>query len=232
MIEREVSLKDLSVCVGIPAGRDLHPLTVKSLLATQGLCIKHGVPFESVLIAGSSVVQWARDEVVDLFLKSKSNRLFWIDSDMIWEPNDFMRMLAVSQYNEVICASYPAKMDTPTFFMLYDEDKDLVVDEWDNIDVLGAGLGFTVMNRKVINELCDKAPVIKDQVTGKEMYSLFRVGMNEKGNRQGEDMAFFEDIRNLGYTVKMDTSVKLGHIGTKVYRGDIMNALKLKDDNA
>ena len=105
----QIDLKGLSVMVGMPAGRDLPGLTVKSLMGTQSLCRDVGVPFQFGMVIGSAVVQWARDEVIDLFLQSNATRLFWIDSDMVWEPEQFMRLLALSQYRDVICAAYPAK---------------------------------------------------------------------------------------------------------------------------
>jgi len=227
MTTREVDLEGLSVCVGMPAGRDLHPLTVTSLLRTQLICIQHGIPFQAVLVAGSAVIQWARDEVVDLFLETDANRLFWIDSDMIWEPDDFMRLLAISQQNEVVCASYPAKTEPATYFLSYEPDAAIESDNFETLSILGAGLGFTVMHRKVIEELCENAPKLYDEVSEKSSYEIFRVGRNAKGNRQGEDMAFFEDVRKLGYRISLDISIKLGHVGNKIYRGDITKAFEL-----
>ena len=228
MSEHKIDLDGLSVCVGMPAGRDLHPFTVRSLLSTQTICRNHGVPFQALFVTGAAVVQWARDEVVDLFLKTDANRLFWIDSDMVWEPADFMRLLAVSKHNEVVCATYPAKMEPPTYFISYEEDAPIESDKFETLSILGAGLGFTVMDRKVIEELCENAPVLYDEVAKKGMHELFRVGRNAKGNRQGEDMAFFQDIRDLGYRVSLDPSVKLQHIGCKMYEGNLMDAFNVE----
>ena len=227
MITHEIDLAGLSVCVGIPAGRDFHPFTVRSLLSTQEMCLKHGVPFQAVFVTGSSVIQWARDETIALFMETTANRLFWIDSDIKWEPEDFMRLLAISKHNEVVCASYPAKTETPTFFMKHDETEPMVMDKFNTLPILGAGLGFAVMNRTVIEEICNNAPLLYDEVSGKSIHEIFRVGRNAEGKRQGEDMAFFEDIINLGYRISLDVSIQLGHIGCKVYEGNIMNGLEL-----
>lgn len=220
----KISLDGLSVMVGIPAGRDLPVLTVKSLMATQVLCQQHNVSFSLGMIAGSSVVQWARDEVLDLFLKGDANRLFWIDSDMVWEPEDFMRLLALSQLRDVVCAAYPAKHDQPTFYVNWDRDAGIVLGEYGLIEVKGVGLGFTVMSRKVAEAVASKADVVTDDVSQREIAAVFRIGKTG-GKRQGEDMAFFEDIRALGYKVWLDPAVDLGHVGSKTYRGSIRDAL-------
>lgn len=224
MQDIKIDLKGISVMLGIPAGRDLPALTVKSLMGTQSLCRDVQVPFQLGMVIGSAVVQWARDEVVDLFLKSNATRLFWIDSDMVWEPEQFMRLLALSQYRDVICAAYPAKKDQPTFYVNYDKDC-LVQGEYGLLNINGVGLGFTVMHRRVVEQLAEKAPKIIDDVSQREITSVFRIDQ-ANGRRRGEDMAFFADIRALGHDVWLDPTVDLGHIGTKTYTGSIQDALK------
>lgn len=220
-----IDLKGLSVMVGIPAGRDLPALTVKSLLGTQALCAERKVPFRLGMVVGSAVVQWARDEVVEMFLQSDSTRLFWIDSDMVWEPAQFMRLLALSQYRDVICGSYPAKKDQPTFYVNWDEEAGLVQGDYGLLEIKGVGLGFTVMHRRVVEQLAANAPRVIDDVAQRELAAIFRIGRTEQGRRQGEDMAFFADIRALGHKVWLDPAVEPSHYGSKVYTGSIRDAL-------
>lgn len=224
MTDKKINLDGLSVCIGMPAGKDLSPLVVKSLLGTYSLCCSMGIPCQFAMIAGNSVIQWARDEVVDLFLQTEANRLFWIDSDIVWEPNDFMRLLALSQEQEVVCATYPAKKDETTFYVLM--DKEVEQDDLGLIDIKGVGMGFFVMHRKVVDELCEKADKIYDEITGKTFHELFRIGKTKEGKRKGEDMFFFEDIASLGYKIKLDPSIDLGHVGHKTYEGSITDALQ------
>jgi hypothetical protein len=219
-----IDLGGLSVMVGIPAGRDLPALTVKSLIGTFQLCRTHQVPCQLGMVIGSSVVQWARDEVVDLFLKSDATRLFWIDSDMVWEPEQFMRLLALSQYRDVICAAYPAKKEQPTFYVNWDQSGGLTQGDYGLIEVFGVGLGFTVMSRKVVEQLAENAPKVADAVSERTLASVFRIDTVD-GKRRGEDMAFFADIRALGHKIFLDPAVDLGHIGTKTYTGSIRDAL-------
>ena len=226
----DIKLDGLSVMVGIPTTRDFHPWTVKSLLATSNMCQRMGIPCQLGMIAGNAVIQWGRDEVVDIFMQSRANRLFWIDSDMVWKPEDFMRMLALSQVRDVVCATYTAKLDRPTFYVNHERDAPFVYDELGLLEIWGVGLGFTVMRREVIEKLVAQAPRIHDEISDREMAEVFRVGgLDENGRRrrQGEDMGFFNDIRALGYKVWLDPQVDLGHIGTKKYEGSVRDALKL-----
>lgn len=219
----QIKLDGLRVAVGIPAGRDFHALTVKSLIETFTKCQTMGIPAQLALVAGNAVIQWARDEVIDLFLQSDCNRLFWIDSDIVWNPNDFMRMLALSQKRDIVCATYPAKKEPTTFYI--NHDPPLVSDDLGLFEVKGVGLGFTVMSRKVVEKLVEFSPKAVDQITGKQIAQVFRVGMKD-GTRIGEDMAFFEDARNFGFKVYLDPLVKLKHLGLKQYEGSVLDALQ------
>lgn len=220
----EIPMKGVDVMLAIPAGRDFDPATVRSIVATFIACQQRGIAVRLGMVANCSVIEWARDEIIDLFLESPCNALFCIDSDMVWEPEQFIRMLVLNQIHPVVCASYPAKKDAVTYYINRDENEELVPDEMGLVEVWGVGLGFTVIRREVIDKLVGKSERVKDEITGREFASVFRVGA-VNGGRRGEDMAFFSDIRDLGYKVKLDPSIDLGHIGRKVYRGCLKDAL-------
>ena len=218
-----INLDGLSVAVGIPAGREFHALTVKSLIGTFGKCQTMGIPAQLATVAGNAIIQWARDEVIDLFLQTDCNRLFWIDSDIVWEPDDFIRMLALSQKRDIVCATYPAKKEPTTFYV--NHDPPLVMDDLGLFEIKGAGLGFTVMTRDVVMALVDNSPKAVDEISGKEVSQVFKVGIKD-GKRLGEDMAFFDDARKLGFKVFLDPLVKLKHLGLRQYEGSILDALQ------
>lgn len=220
--EREVNMAGVSVMIGMPAGRDLPIQTVKSLIGTFSACRDRGVACQFGAIANSAVIQWARDEVVDIFLKSDANVLFWIDSDMAWEPGQFIRFLVWTQIYDVVCGAYPAKMDRPTFYLLGCDGKP---NEHGLLDIDGIGLGFVAMRRSVVEVLADKAPKVRDQIANRDIAAVFRID-SVRGDRRGEDMAFFADIKAAGFDVKLDPSIDLGHVGQKQYTGSIRDALK------
>lgn len=222
-ISHEINLSGLSVCIGIPSTRGFNPLVVRSLFGTKEICAKYQIPCHLAIISGNAVIQWARDEIVDLMLQSDANRFFMIDDDIIWEPEDFMRLLALSKNRDVVCASYPAKREPNTFYIRHDNSAPLVMDEYGLVEVQGVGLGFAIMGRQVVEAVAEASSRVRDEITGKEYASIFQVGTFQ-GNRRGEDMSFFEAITSLGYKIHLDLSVELGHIGTKVYKGRAMEA--------
>lgn len=218
---QSVPMNDVSVMIGMPAGRDLPIQTVKSLIGTFAACSERGIPCQLGAVANSAVIQWARDEVVDIFLKSDATHLFWIDSDMAWEPGQFIRLLIWSQLYGVVCGAYPAKIEPPTFYL---QTESATSNEHGLLEIKGIGLGFVVMKREIVEALAAKAPKILDQIADREIAAVFRIDQVD-GHRRGEDMAFFSDIRALGFKVYLDPTVDLGHIGMKHYTGSIRDAI-------
>ena len=223
--KKEISLDGISVVIGMPTTRDVPAYTVRSLLGSQAICKEHGVPFGFALVAGNAIIQWARDEVIHQFLESDATRLFMIDSDIIWNPSDFMRLLALTTVYDVVCASYSSKTVEGNIVILHDEEKGLKQDDMGMIEIFGAGLGFTVVKREVIEALVEKHGTVYDEMSAKDIPSVFRLGRTADGKRVGEDIAFFDDIRELGYKVMLDPSINLQHFGAKCYEASVMNAI-------
>jgi hypothetical protein len=226
MVEtRSIALGNISVAIGMPTHRDLPPQTVTSLLRTMDRLIHLGVPCDVLMEITGSVIM-GRDAVLDDFLRGDKQKLFWIDSDMVWEPDDFVRMLAISTSIDVLTAAYPAKVDgEPKFFAAFKDGP--AQGEFGLFEIDGIGLGFTVVDRKICQELADKAPRVRDQIAGRDMASVFRFDVHD-GNRRTEDMAFFADVRGLGHKVWLDPMVSLGHVGMKEFRGSVLTAMQVK----
>lgn len=221
-----LSLEGVSVMIGIPVGGGMLPVdTVNSLVQTCLSLKAHGVPFELLLLGGCSIVQHARCYVGHGFLESTMNRLFMIDADIAWKPEDFMRMLALSTRMDVVCAAYPAKRDAVTFMLTDMDTERMKTNEYGCLPIHGVGLGFTVITREVMQRQAEAVPKVIFSEHPELRPYLFRCDIHN-GSARGEDIAFFADLMGLGYTVWLDPAVSLGHIGTKVYRGSIRDALQ------
>ncbi len=152
-------------------------------------------------------------------MKTDFSHLFWVDSDIVWDEKDFLKLLALGTKMEIVCGAYPVKQDPPIFFMRYGPESEKA-NEYGCSVIHGIGMGFSVIQRKVIAELYAKAPKRKYPWCDELVPSVFRCD-DEGIEARGEDMAFFSDARDLGYLIHLDPMISLGHIGSKVYRGEI-----------
>ena len=218
------------ITIGMPCGSGSLPwATMMSLLNTVRACDKEGVGIQIESIVGCSVVQWARSIVADKFLKSDSTHLFWIDSDIVWRVEDFFRLVGFGAVLDVVGAAYPMKRERGGFLINLAGDLGKVeINGLGCVKIRSMGLGFTIMKRAVVEKIAATKEKVIDQANGVEYADIFRVDRTHGGPR-GEDVAFFDDIRDAGYDVWLDPSIRLGHIGTKMYRSDVIDALGLQE---
>jgi hypothetical protein len=226
-----VKPQELAVDVGFPCGHDVPSLTALALVSTSILCVKTGIPFDALWVTGSSLVPVARDRVVEKFLQGKASRLFWIDSDIVWEPKDFLRLLMLTTKVDVVCAAYPLKNDSQGLVIKHPDLRTFRLNEYGLVKINGTGLGFCCMRREVVEKIAATKTKVYDASLDQWITRVFRLDVivDDEGRAcaRGEDMAFFADIEELGYDVWLDPSIKLGHVGPKVYRADPQEALRL-----
>lgn len=242
----DVSLSDLKVMIGLPLYGSLPYRTHRSLLLTYKDAWGSGLSVVEGTVYGSSVITKARSDVVDVFLQSDCTHLFWVDGDMEWEPKDFGSLVALCARTDmkIVGTTYPAKMEPAQYFIKV-PDGPIPVNEYGCLDVYGYGLGFCCMAREVLETVAATKPWVYDQMSNRMIRNVFRIAtiaVDVVGSAEipgcppelygqplvaplGEDMAFFEDCRNVGYKVWLYPSMDLGHIGQKIYRADLMQAL-------
>lgn len=206
----------------MPVHRDLPWQVVQSLCETLGLFQANGIPLAIQMQVGSSIIEAARSRAVHAFLQSDCTRLFWVDSDIAWAPDDFLKLALYSTKMDVVCGAYCAKQDDVQFALA-----GLVGDtsnEYGCLEVMGLGLGFTCVHRKIIEELSAMAPKLKFPDNPEPIPHIFRCDTTE-GQFRGEDIAFFSDVIALGHKVWLDPKVKLRHIGNKAYSAQLFELM-------
>lgn len=221
----KLDMAGVSVMLAMPTHRDIPSGTVASLLATQHALHIRGIPYEIEMQVGSSLVHHARSKIAHHFLKSSHSLLFWVDSDIEWKADDFIRLCALSTEMDVVGGAYPAKKDPIVFFLDPSSGGEIESNEFGCLKIGGWGMGFTVCNRRVIEALADKSPKLKFGDSDEPIASIFRCDEID-GYARGEDMAFFADIKDLGFEAFLDPSVTLGHIGSKTYTASIADMLR------
>jgi hypothetical protein len=179
--------------------------------------------------AGGSVVTWARDAIVGAFLASDCSHLFWIDSDMVWAPADFLRLVGFGAHHDLIGATYTLKRSPPVFVVNLPDPENYEINGFGNVRVHSLAMGFTICKREVIEKIAETKEWMFDDIANNRYPDFFRLGRNPAtGKPIGEDIAFYEDAAALGFKGWLDPSIRLEHIGQKAYSGDVIAALGLE----
>ena len=95
---------------GIAAG-----MYTRSMCDLTALCVRYGIEVRSYFLFNESLITRARNYCVDEFLRSDAEHLLFIDSDIGFNPQDVIAMMALqtpeSDY-DVIAGPYPKKCIT------------------------------------------------------------------------------------------------------------------------
>lgn len=232
--KRGISLDGVSVMIAMPVYRDLPGEVLVAMVETVAALDRAHVPWHFEAQLGCSLPHHARSQTAHRFLNSNLSHIFWIDSDILWTAEEFMKMLALGTKMSVVTGTYPAKR-VPIQFHLQPETKgvdQVSTNEWGCMPVGGAGLGFTVVQREAMEHLARSAEMAVFPDTGPEPIPyIFKTDIVD-GHARGEDMAFFSDLREQGDRVWLYPDLNLGHIGPRVYQGSLKAHLQKAEKSA
>lgn len=185
---------------------------------------QYGIELQIGSICGCSVVSRARNLIAQDLIESDCDSLLFIDSDINFEPDDVLRLMAWSKPGYDIVAGVPrTRSEDKVYIATLDHDAD------GNVTMNGHGLvrakrvatAFMLIRREVITSMQDAHPDWKyyDKRTDRTVPALFDFKLTEEGYI-GEDFLFCDRARELGFSVWIDPAIKLGHMGVQEYMGD------------
>jgi hypothetical protein len=178
-------LRKRPLFIGTPMyGGQCSGMYCKSMVDLSSICSQYGIPLQVYYLFNESLITRARNYICDEFLRSNSNNLMFIDSDIGFNPHDVIALLAMqsedSEY-DVLCGPYPKKCiswekikqavdkgvadDNPNILDKFVGDFVFnPVNSGDQIplnspaQVLEGGTGFMMIRRKAFSMFKDKYP--------------------------------------------------------------------------
>jgi hypothetical protein len=158
-----------------------HGLYIKSSLDLQSTMAKYGIEAKFSFLFNESLITRARNYLVDEFLRTDFTHMLFIDSDIHYNPQDVLALMALDK--DIIGGPYPKKSinwnnvahaarNHPNM-----EPKDLegLVGEYvfnvvkgtsqftvtDPLQVLEIGTGFMMVKREVFEKMAKEYPTIQ-----------------------------------------------------------------------
>ena len=226
-----VDLKGRHLVLGLPAYDGTFPDELMSaVIETISLCRRHGVNVTVASRCGSALIDKTRDEIVHAFLHTTDGTdLLFIDSDVVWHPDDVLRLLAWGTTRDFVCGPYCVKQDDPAFYydLLPSPEGKIIQDPDGLIELKSAPGGFNLISRHALETMVAEHPELqyvahRGEFKGKTVSALSMMYLreNDDGTRSriGEDIAFSNRYRATGMRMWLDPTIELGHIGKKIYR--------------
>lgn len=193
-----------------------------SLVKFAMIAPQYGVQMQIGSICGCSVVSRARNLLARDFLDSDCTDLMFIDSDINFEPEDLIRLIAWTIDKGIVAGIPVARKKGKVFISTLD------MDETGHVQMNSMGLvkanrvatAFMMVQRKVFEDMDTKMPGLEywDENTQRTLKSFFDFKSTPEGYI-GEDYLFCDRARELGHEVWIDPTIKLGHMGVEEFTG-------------
>lgn len=193
---------------------------------------QHGVYFELGRVTGSSLLPHARNNLVEMFLESRCQKLLFIDSDQGWTRE---AALALFQSNKKIVAGvvphkrWPINLNfepladdmkyfksptnkAPEEFWTYAKEKASVNGE---IEVARVGTGIVCIDRSVFDILKEDMDIYYpfDFNTDVEHREWFKMGVGDNKHYNGEDWWFCQAVKKQGIPLFINANSLCTHKG-------------------
>lgn len=107
----ELRKRKIFIATPMYGGMCMGPYT-HALLQFSTICRQYDLQWEASFHYNESLIQRARNYLVDGFLRSDATHMMFIDSDIAFAPMDILAMLALSSEEseyDVLCGLYPKK---------------------------------------------------------------------------------------------------------------------------
>ena len=222
--KKQVSLEGRKLFIGIPTyDGKLSIKLAYSLAQLMPAAMRLGISVRLGHVSGCSIITMARNRLVDEFLKTDCTDLLFIDSDVIAQTEDVLRLLAQSGDKDVTAGNYPRRAKDKKFFMdlYFDEKGDLEFDG-SMMRINRVGTGFMLIRRHVVETIAAKSERYLSNDGSGEIASVFDFKI-EDGNFVGEDYSFCDKARAEGFKIWTDVEISLPHMGTEEFTSDFQN---------
>lgn len=226
--ERGFDLAGRSIFIALPAYDFKVSLKLAiSLAKFAQLAPQHGIDVQIGSICGCSVVSRARNLLVKDFLDSPCTELLFVDSDINFEPESILRLMAWgSDPKKGVVAGVPRVRDAKaTYIATLDRDEDgLTMNGMGLVRAKRVATAFMWVARKVFEDLVAAHPErdYYEQRQDKHLNAVFDFEVTAEGYI-GEDFLFCDRAREAGYEVWVDPTITLGHMGVQEYVGNFGN---------
>jgi hypothetical protein len=184
-MEIKIKIDDLKKCslfVATPMyGGMNHGMYMKACLDLQTLMARYDVPVKFSFLFNESLITRARNYLVDEFLRSDCTHMLFIDSDIHFNPQDVIALLALDK--EVSGGPYPKKaVNWGNVAAAIKKNPDIEPRELENLvgdyvfnvvhgtkhfsvteplEVMEIGTGFMMIKRDVFQKMNEAYPLIK-----------------------------------------------------------------------
>lgn len=196
--------------------------SIVTLITKKNNIFPPDVTFDYGTLAGDSLITRARNNLTHDFLhKTEDDYLLFLDSDLQFTPEDIKRLVDNRKEDAVVCGQYALKQ--PELRFCWNPLAGQVTGPDGLLKVREAGTGCMLIPRKLLEKFREEFSALEyiDDIFKDKRMSFFDVGVipvsKEKSRYYSEDYLFCRRVRQLGFSVYVDTEILMLHHGWIAY---------------
>ena len=186
---------------------------------------ERGIEYTDGTVTGDALVSRSRSIVASAFLRSDADVLLTIDSDIWFRPQDAIKLCEEAMTHDLIAALYMTRNLATQPAVMLPEDTDVVfAADSTPVEAPFVSTGFMAAHRRVFEKLSKDLPLChKDWTNHGQDTSFWPFYMPmpiEWGNEVmygSEDWSLCHRVREAGFDIWLDPSIRLGHMGTVMF---------------
>lgn len=178
----------------------------------------------TLAMQAGSLIYTSRNDLATKAIQSEADLVFWMDSDMVFQPDTLVRMVKTLQENDLDILTGLYFRRVPPYSPVLFDKLDIIgnICSWtafheipdELFEVGGCGFGCVLMNTEVF---------LSVQAKHGNMFAPIA--------NNGEDIAFCWRARDCGYKIWCDPSVICGHVGYSVVDDKFYKAFRAARNN-
>lgn len=190
-----------------------------SMLASQRACLIKGIDMRAVTMRGCSVIQHARNVLIESAVRDGYDDLVFTDADQDW-PAEWLIKLLEYPVDCVGGAVRKKREEKEGYTVFVEGFEGVVVDPVTGLWlVAGLGCGFLRLSRRALLALWEAAEpyTMGGKPAARWIFDIHPV----QGELMGEDSILSQKLLQHGIRTYLDPDMVCGHWGMKRYHGDL-----------
>lgn len=214
----------MKIIVARPGYRPIHPLAEWAMSQLLTCPEPKFFPSNQKPIAAIDV---ARNIIASDFFRSEEfDSLLFLDDDIVFDPKDMVKLAKhIEDGKSVVGAAYATKSKKPSIAARFFDNQTVEFNKDSKpVKIKYLPGGCIMISRKVLGKLVEKLPLcnfsepISFWPFFQPMVKHTRMGIFKSHNDYlTEDYSFMERAQESGFDIWLDPSIRLSHVGTKLY---------------